>query len=226
MRRFAQLCLFVALVTPFIGAVAWRVTRPKSPPAANASDAKATRPRRASTPPARRSKAPTARQQTVVDEPDPAWTPARKSGRWTSVVIHHSATTVGGADRFDEAHRAKGWDGLGYHFVIGNGSDTADGEVEAGPRWRRQAHGAHCKTRTEYFNRHGIGICLVGNFEEDPPSPGQMRSLRRLVGFLCDEFDIPPSRVYTHGGITGETRCPGRLFDLKAFRQELQRRGG
>jgi hypothetical protein len=49
-----------------------------------------------------------------------------------------SATDLGGAKRFHKQHKARGWDGLGYHFVIGNGSDTADGEIEVGHRWKIQ----------------------------------------------------------------------------------------
>src|SRR5579863_9129173 len=55
---------------------------------------------------------------------DAAWLPPHPSDRWQCIVIHHSASDVGGAERFDRWHRAKGWDELGYHFVIGNGTDT------------------------------------------------------------------------------------------------------
>ena len=55
---------------------------------------------------------------------------------WKVVVLHHSASAVGGAERFDGWHRAKGWDGVGYDFVIGNGTDTADGALETTFRWR------------------------------------------------------------------------------------------
>ena len=61
--------------------------------------------------------------------------PSNKSDRWTCIVIHHSATDEGNAERFDRMHKAKGWDELGYDFVIGNGTDTRDGQVEVGPRW-------------------------------------------------------------------------------------------
>ncbi|MFQ5589758.1 MAG: peptidoglycan-binding protein, partial [Phycisphaerae bacterium] len=57
----------------------------------------------------------------------------RISPRWTTIVIHHSATETGGASLFDRFHRKRGWDGLGYHFVIGNGTDTPDGLIEVGP---------------------------------------------------------------------------------------------
>ncbi len=150
------------------------------------------------------------------------WIPVHQSDRWTCIVIHHSASDEGGADRFDQWHRQRGWDELGYHFVIGNGTDTAMGQVEVGPRWIEQKHGAHTKTADGYYNQHGIGICLVGNFDKYPPSKQQMQSLARLVTFLCREFHIPPSHIYTHGGITHETDCPGKHFDLQQLRRMVK----
>ena len=150
-----------------------------------------------------------------------AWRPAVKSRRWQCIVIHHSASEIGGAERFDEYHKDRGFDELGYHFVVGNGSDTAPGKVEVGPRWVAQKHGAHCKTDDEYYNQHGIGICLVGNLQHHAPDPRQMRSLVKLVRFLCREYDIPPDRIYTHGQITGQTLCPGRYFDLNDLRRDV-----
>lgn len=147
------------------------------------------------------------------------WYPpgGRISSRWGTIVIHHSATDVGGAQRFDRDHRlSRGWDELGYHFVIGNGTDTPDGAVEVGPRWPKQKHGAHCKTANNYYNEHGIGICLVGNFEKTRPSAAQLASLRRLVDFLCQEGHIAPDKICTHGGVTHQTACPGRNFPTVA----------
>ena len=149
------------------------------------------------------------------------WMPAKKSQRWTCIVIHHSASEAGGADRFGDWHKERGWDELGYHFVVGNGTDTADGQIEVGPRWVAQKHGAHCKTPDDYFNQHGIGVCLVGNFDLHPPAASQMKSLRRLIRFLSREFRIPPERIYTHGGVTRQTKCPGKHFDVQALRRSL-----
>ena len=150
------------------------------------------------------------------------WAPPVKSNRWECIVVHHSATDFGGARRFDKGHKNKGWDGLGYHFVIGNGSDTRDGLVEVGPRWKEQRHGAHCRSPEDYYNEHGIGICLVGNFDEGPPSAAQRKSLTKLVRFLCRKYGIPAGRVYTHGGVTHLTACPGKHFDLKALRRAVK----
>lgn len=143
------------------------------------------------------------------------WTPAggRVSDRWQTIVLHHSATVSGSARQFDQYHRnVNGWDELGYHFVVGNGTGTPDGFIEVGPRWVTQKHGAHCKTSDNYFNEHGIGICLVGNFDKRPPTPAQLRSLRYLLGYLQSQTRIPSSRILTHGGVTHKTACPGRYF--------------
>ena len=74
--------------------------------------------------------------------PDPKWDVTIRR-TWKYIVIHHSATDSGSAASFDRSHRKRGWDGLGYHFVIGNGRGTGDGVVEVGYRWTRQVTGAH-----------------------------------------------------------------------------------
>ena len=154
----------------------------------------------------------------------PTWMPTygRISPRWKTIVIHHSATRSGGARAFDRLHRKKGWDELGYHFVIGNGTDTPDGFIEVGPRWNKQKHGAHCKTPNNYYNDHGVGICLVGDFTKWRPSPRQLASLERVLRFLSIYCRIPAHRITTHGAVTGKTQCPGGHFPLAAVRRALR----
>jgi len=181
-------------------------------------------------PPVRRAlpRPPTCRHDPRPTPPTPssvfaAWMPNSKrlSSRWTTIVIHHSATPSGSASLFDKFHRAKGWDELGYHFVIGNGSNTPDGYVEVGPRWHKQKHGAHCKTPDNYFNEHGIGICLVGDFTKTSPTPRQLASLDLLLRFLTDRCAIAPSRITSHAAVTGKTQCPGSHFYLAGVRRAL-----
>jgi N-acetyl-anhydromuramyl-L-alanine amidase AmpD len=150
-----------------------------------------------------------------------SWIPLARAEKrdWNWIVIHHSATSVGSAKRFDRDHKAKGWDELGYHFVIGNGTDgVGDGEVEVGSRWPMQKHGAHAKTPDNKFNDHGIGICLVGNFEETRPTARQMQSLTRLVAYLADKHGVRQTDIITHKMTGKSTDCPGRNLDLAAVR--------
>lgn len=152
-----------------------------------------------------------------------SWFPrcGRISPRWQCIVVHHSATAKGGAKAFDKFHRNKGWDELGYHFVIGNGTDTPDGYVEVGSRWHSQKHGAHCKTPDNYYNDHGIGICLVGDFTKTRPTRAQFASLERLTRFLTQQCRIAPSRVTTHRMVTHKTACPGNDFPIAQLRRSL-----
>lgn len=154
----------------------------------------------------------------------PTWFPksGRISPRWTTIVIHHSATSTGGAAAFHKYHvQQNGWDELGYHFVIGNGTSTADGLVEVGSRWHKQKHGAHCKTPNNYYNDHGIGICLVGDFTKSRPTRKQLESLTQLVRFLSRECRIPPARIITHRDVNNKTLCPGSHFSVAWLRSQV-----
>jgi hypothetical protein len=147
------------------------------------------------------------------------WFPPVADNGWEVIVVHHSASDKGSARTFDIAHRARGWDELGYHFVIGNGTETPDGYIEVGNRWKKQKHGAHCKTPTNYYNEYGIGICLVGDFDQTNPTPAQMQSLRRLVAFLSQRYHVSRDHIYGHGEVQGtHTHCPGRYFPMNNLR--------
>ncbi len=138
--------------------------------------------------------------------------------RWRTIIVHHSATRGGNAARFHEYHLyERGWEGgLGYHFVIGNGHGSGDGEIEIGWRWRQQKQGIHARGH----NRSSIGICLVGNFEQTPPTDAQMASLIELVGCLMEVCGLRPADVRLHRELMA-TACPGRHFPAEAFRAAL-----
>lgn len=147
-----------------------------------------------------------------------------REGGWKYIVLHHSATREGNAAKFDAYHRnKKRWRyGLAYHFVIGNGSQSADGEIEVGERWKKQVHGAH--TASMDYNHIAIGICLVGNFEEQGgPTERQFESLLRLVTYLCKRYVIPLDNVIGHNQVQQRnTACPGRHFPLDELKARLQ----
>ena len=139
------------------------------------------------------------------------WQPEAAEREWTSIVLHHTATDHGSVESIHESHLQKKWLGIGYHFVIGNGSGMADGAIEPTFRWREQMHGAHAGE--DEYNQHGIGIALVGNFETEQPSVAQLASVKRLVGALRAAYGIPAERVLGHSDVKA-TACPGKLFPL------------
>jgi hypothetical protein len=166
----------------------------------------------------------------LTDAPS-KWTPPvnlENRDRWKGIVIHHSAVPFGSAAHEEKYHKSKGWDGLGYHFVINNGVrkdgyGEPDGLVEVGYRWNGQKVGSHCREngdKSNYWNKYTIGICLIGNFETRGPTKRQMASLVKLVRFLQDRYNIPTSQIKGHGQVKA-TKCPGRKFSMNRFKSML-----
>jgi N-acetyl-anhydromuramyl-L-alanine amidase AmpD len=144
----------------------------------------------------------------------PEWNAPGPQRKWKYIVIHHSATDAGSAKIFDRAHRGRGWDELGYHFVLCNGNGGADGLVEVGSRWGKQKWGAHCGgTPDNEYNNFGIGICLVGSYTKKLPSRRQLAALEELVTWLAAKYDIPPRNIIGHRDAPQTaTCCPGNAL--------------
>ena len=85
---------------------------------------------------------------------------------YSSAVIHHTASPDVSVATIDRWHRARGWAGCGYHFVI-----RRDGTVEAGRPLDRK--GAHAKGRN---NRIGIALCGYDAFTKE-----QIEALRHVL---------------------------------------------
>lgn len=133
---------------------------------------------------------------------------------WQHIIVHHSAIKYGNAKIYDQAHRQRGMhNGLAYHFVIGNGIDSGDGEIEIGSRWTKQLLGGHVKNHV--INLTAIGICLVGNFETSYPSKPQLDAFVQLMDWLQDEVLKRKIQFAGHKDLQGEqTVCPGKNFPL------------
>lgn len=141
--------------------------------------------------------------------------PRHSDSDWRYITVHHSATREGNAKSFDRNHRRRHMGGLFYHFVIGNGTGSRDGEVEVGWRWRRQA---------EVNRPHDIQVCLVGDFSKQRVSQAQFNSLVNLIQILQRQYDIPASHVRRHKDIHGKsTECPGSHFPFQKLLAELRK---
>ncbi len=167
------------------------------------------------------------RVEVAMPPAEAGWLPAVGERPWQWIVVHHSASDRGSAAIFDDWHRnSRHWDELGYHFVIGNGTNSGDGLVEIGSRWPKQKHGAHCKVwNREEYNQVGVGICLVGNFDKTRPSRAQMDALVRLVDWLSARYRIDDAHIIGHGHVC-DTRCPGRYFSFGELFGQLHARRG
>lgn len=93
---------------------------------------------------------------------------------YTRAVIHHTASRDVSAAEINRWHKEKGWDGIGYHFVI-----RADGTVEDGRAYEKK--GAHARTGKPYSRNHYTGIVLTGYDEfTDEQIDALVKLLHRL----------------------------------------------
>lgn len=122
------------------------------------------------------------------------------------IVIHCSATkasqkvTVADIDRW---HRAKRWDGCGYHYVI-----YQDGSIHIGRPLEKK--GAHVKDQ----NAHSIGICYIGGLDEqgkvsDTRTPEQKQSLINLISDLHRQF--PRAIILGHRDLSPDLNGDGHI---------------
>ena len=135
------------------------------------------------------------------------------------IIIHCSDSEWGSSSVIDEWHRERGWDGIGYHYVICNCRSTSDGDfnpeydglVQVGRDIAKA--GAHAKG----YNKHSVGICLIGRHHF---TFGQIVALLRLVQELRTQFDVPLSGVVGHYELNPCKTCPN--IDMKTLRTMLR----
>ena len=118
---------------------------------------------------------------------------------WSDVVAHDNAKTI------DRWHKARGWRGIGYHFVI-----VKSGLIELGRPLIEV--GAHAKGR----NFYSIGICLTG---KKSFSDKQLSTAKILIKILLSAFDLDKSNVLGHYEINNNKTCP--MIDMDWFRNQL-----
>ncbi len=115
-----------------------------------------------------------------VDYRDPIWGDSynwswnRPLSQVQYLVIHHTVTSHEATpDDIALLHKARGWAGIGYHFVI-----TKDGTVYyVGDIGTARANVAD-------MNEKVIGITMVGDFTKYDPTDAQIKSAH----FLCKYF--------------------------------------
>lgn len=147
----------------------------------------------------------------------------------THIVIHHSISEdhpllVNFQDIRDYHVNVNKWRDVGYNFVL----DKINNRTEIFVGRMLTETGAH--TIELGLNKVGIGICVIGDYDEKSPSEESIDVLGRLCRSLMEEFLIPYVNVIGHweaqmmGGLPPSKRktCPGKMFNMDMFRQKLK----
>jgi hypothetical protein len=103
--------------------------------------------------------------------------------RWHGIAVSGSGSSEGDAASLTFYHRNAHGDACGspWHFIIGNGTQSSDGEIEIGSRWTcQQAAGDGNR-----FPAHDIlHIGLVGDFSRQQVTESQRVALGELIHYL------------------------------------------
>lgn len=129
--------------------------------------------------------------------------------RGVTLVVHHTAGIAPRTEQLEHeemrsiqrAHMARGWDDIGYNYVI-----MPSGRVYEGRGYN--IIGAH----TLNHNTGTIGVSFAGNYEISRPSRAQIRAYRKLVKLLKrNGADI--RRARGHKQMPDQaTACPGKYL--------------
>lgn len=127
------------------------------------------------------------------------------------ITLHHGGVTVDPARSTDEylrnlqqwSRRDKGWIDLPYHFLIDHSGRVFEGRnlSLAGD------------TNTGYNPSGHALVAVLGNFDEEEPSPAQLQALINVMAWLVVNYDIPLERIAGHSNFSSITVCPGKHLD-------------
>lgn len=144
-----------------------------------------------------------------------------------TIILHHSLTKDSGSVSWGAIRKyhkdVLGWYDIGYHYgieLINYNYEILVGRFE-------NAYGAH----TRGWNYKSIGICFVGNYDIEKPNIKMLNKGVELVRYLMDKYNIPKYNVIGHNEAWTlddfgykkypDKSCPGKLFDMKRFREAL-----
>jgi N-acetyl-anhydromuramyl-L-alanine amidase AmpD len=133
--------------------------------------------------------------------------PRLKDRETTDLIVVHCSATGPAADigvaQIAQWHKQRGFDAVGYHYVI-----RRNGTLETG---RRESEiGAHVRGH----NANSIGVCLAGGVDakgkpENNFTPAQFSTLETLLGELKGRY--PHARILGHRDLSPDKNGDGRI---------------
>lgn len=145
------------------------------------------------------------KQVKIVPRPD-TWKTEKSIKRrtkTTEIIVHCTATPAGHnftADEIRGWHLARGWEDIGYHYII-----LLDGTICQGRQ--ESLVGAHCAEH----NHRSVGVAYVGGLDEhgtrplDSRTPEQRLALGELLEWLHRRY--PKASLHGHREFANKA-CP------------------
>lgn len=145
---------------------------------------------------------------------------------WRRVIVHHSAGRdhpelpnwksierfhVTPDDPATPVIEGRGWKAIGYHALV----EQIDGRYVCVPGRPTSMEGSHCFGQ----NRIALGICFVGNFnDQPPPRTALVVGAEQVAEWILDWPLLTTAEIWPHRRYK-RTDCPGHTFPLDEFRE-------
>ena len=158
---------------------------------------------------------------------------------WQSIVRYHTSYRVDynivTKEEFEQAKILRAgkskpvlqrpWADVGYH----GGIEMVDGVLKYQHGRSLNMTGAHAAVAgvSSEYNRTHIGICFVGDFETIPPSKELRDFCLSAIRTIMDKYGIAKENIIGHRevydalGVPRQKTCPGSLWDMNSFREDL-----
>lgn len=122
--------------------------------------------------------------------------------------------------RIQSIHQRK-WADIAWHYII-----DLDGNIYEG-RSPNEAGDTNY-----HYDTHGIiAIGVLGDYDQQVPSPRQIETIVTLMAWLCQQYGIPPDAIYPHSYFANQSSLtdpkitsPGANFDIDAIRSQVAAR--
>lgn len=137
------------------------------------------------------------------------------------IILHCSASEYGAVALFDSWHKAKGWNSIGYHWIITNCYPLHTNWTQKKPNLAFDGSlfqgrpEKFCGAHVRGYNWQSLGVCLVGN------KSFTGRQLKTTIA-LCRELKSRYPNIEAvkgHYEFTHKKTCPN--FDMNYFRDCL-----
>ncbi|WP_161569307.1 lipase/acyltransferase domain-containing protein [Candidatus Oscillochloris fontis] len=88
-------------------------------------------------------------------------------------------------------HMNNGWPDIAYHYTI-----APDGSIFAGRDVGFESNSSYTSVNPTYQLNGSIIIGILGNYDSQEPTPESLRSIRWLMAWLCQRYNISPDDLY------------------------------
>lgn len=136
-----------------------------------------------------------------------------------TIVIHHSLSPDRGLGDWQDIVKwhyiDNGWDHVGYHY----GVEEMNGLLVCHKGRPEIYKGAHSIP----VNSNSLAVCIIGNFDLEPPSPVILDAAAQVVRELVERYSIPFHSIKGHSETMQNRTCPGAYFDMDSFRDKVKK---